>query len=478
MSADLLDWTLVQAASAVANKEVSSEELTEVSLEAAQRWNPAINAFLTINAEQALLAARSADSLLSKGEFCGPLHGVPLAHKDLFYHEGEPLTCGSEILKGYVPSYDATVIQRLHRQGGAVDIGRLNMAEIAMGAAGRNEHFGHCRNPWNTARITGGSSSGSGAAVAARNVYGALGTDTGGSIRIPSTVCGRVGLKGTYGRVSRYGVMPLSYSLDHPGPMVRTVRDCARMFAVIAGYDPMDPSTSREPVPDYESLLDRFDAKGLRIGVPRSYFYDEVDPSVNSAVESSLKVFRELGATIVEVDVPDQLVLRDMTNLVLKAEVANIHSQWLQRRGASYSAEVRARIESGLYIPAVDYLRALRLRGTHARSFVKIVFDNCDVLHTPTLPIETPMIAEIDSAVDKDALWINEKLAWCTRTINYLGLPALTIPCGFSDNNLPVGFQLVGRPFSEDLLLQAGHAYQRHTDWHIQSPTLSDDLAM
>ncbi|MDA0367243.1 MAG: amidase [Proteobacteria bacterium] len=467
----IVQMSLTEVADAIRSKKISAVEATQACIDQIDKWQPKVNAFVTYDPDGALSQAKQADADLAKGNARGPLHGVPLAHKDLFYRKGTRITCASKILGNLTADYDATVLRRL-ADAGAVHLGGLNMSELAMGAAGRNEHFGHCRNPWNPDHITGGSSSGSGASVAAHMVFGALGTDTGGSIRIPSAMCGVVGIKGTFGRVSRRGVMPLSYSLDNAGPMTRTVKDCARMFGIVAGVDPDDPSTANEPVPDYEAGLAKANVKGLRIGVPTSYFYDDAAPSVRQAVEAALEVYRAQGAIIVDVDIPDQEILRDLCNVVLKVEAANIHADWLRTRTNEYSTEVRSRIEGGLYIPGVRYLQAQRLRGEHVKAFCDQVFDKCDVLHTPGLPIEVPTLADTDAAVGKNALAINEKLAWCTRGLNYLGLPGLSVPCGFSANGLPVSQQLIGPPFSEDLLFEVGHAYQRETDWHTMAPGL------
>ncbi len=468
---DIVNMSMTEVADAIRSKKVSSVEVTQACIDQSEAWQPKVNAFVTFDPEGALAQAKAADADLAKGNVRGSLHGVPLAHKDLFYRKGTRITCGSKILGDLVADYDATVLRRLADQG-AVHLGGLNMSELAMGAAGRNEHFGHCRNPWNPNHNTGGSSSGSGAAVAARMAFGALGTDTGGSIRIPSTMCGVVGIKGTFGRVSRRGVMPLSYSLDNAGPMTRTVKDCARMMGIVAGADPDDVSAAQEPVPDYEAQLESASVKGVKIGIPTSYFYDGVAPSVKKALDAALDVYKAQGAELVEVDVPDQEVLRDLCNVVLKVEIANIHGEWLRTRANEYSAEVRTRFETGLYIPGVRYLQAQRLRGEHVARFCDMVFGKCDVLHTPGLPIEVPTLEDTDAAVGSNALALNEKLAWTTRGLNYLGLPGLVVPCGFSDSGLPVGQQLIGPPFSEDLLFEVGHAYQRETDWHTTAPEL------
>jgi aspartyl-tRNA(Asn)/glutamyl-tRNA(Gln) amidotransferase subunit A len=468
---NIVEMSLTEVANAIQTKKVSSVEATQACIDQISAWQPKVNAFISFDPEDALDQAKAADVALAGGNVWGSLHGVPLAHKDLFYRDGKRTTCASKVLGDLMPDYDATVLRRL-TDAGALHLGGLNMSELAIGAAGRNEHFGHCRNPWDPDHITGGSSSGSGAAVASRMVFGALGTDTGGSIRIPSTMCGIVGIKGTFGRVSRHGVMPVSYSLDNVGPMTRTVEDCARIMGIVAGSDPNDPLTAIEPVPDYVGGLANASVKGLRVGVPTSYFYDDVAPSVRVALDTSLDVYRGQGAEVVEVSMPDMEVYRDLCNVILKVEVANIHADWLRTRANEYSNEVRARIEGGLYIPGVRYLQAQRLRGESVTAFCNQVFDVCDVLHTPGLPIEVPTLVDTDAAVAGNALQINEKLAWCMRALNYLGLPGLAVPCGFSANGLPVSQQLIGPPFSEDLLFEVGHAYQRETDWHTKAPGL------
>ena len=468
---DLSSLSLVEAAEAIRDKHASSLEVTQACLDRAHALQPFLNCFISLEGDEALAAARAADDDLARGTVRGPLHGVPLAHKDLLYRAGKVMTAGSKILADFVPETTATVLKRLERAG-AINLGTLNMAEFALGASGRNEHFGHCRNPWNPDHISGGSSSGSGAAVAGRIAYGAIGTDTGGSVRLPATICGVVGLKGTQTRVSRYGVMPLSYSLDNVGPLTRTVADCARMMEAIAGTDANDPTCSNEPVPPYESLLEGADASGLRIGVPVNHFYDAASDAVKAALAESLEVYRGLGAEIVQVTVPDPTELRDLFGVVVRAEAANIHAEWLVKRRDDYAPEVRTRIEAGLYLTAVRYLEAMRLRPLLLRQFVSAVFYKVDVLHAPGLAVAVPTVAETNAAASGDALNLNEHLAWCTRTASYLGLPSLAVPCGFADGGLPVGFQLIGRPLAEAQLLCLGHAYQRETTWHAMAPPI------
>lgn len=466
-----LDLDLVGAAEAIRTRRISSVELTSACIQRIERLQPTLNCFISLQADEALAAARRADSEIANGVVRGPLHGVPLAHKDMLYRAGKVTTCGSKIRKDFVPSYTATVHTRLEAAG-ALNLGTLNMAEFAFGPTGHNAHWGHCRNPWNPEHITGGSSSGSGSAVAGRLVFGALGSDTGGSVRLPAGICGLVGLKPTQGRVSRYGVMPLSYSLDQVGPLMRSVRDCARIFSVIAGYDPNDPTSSTVPVEDYESRVSG-GVRGIRIGVPTNYFYDGIAGEVRALMEASLEVYRGLGAEIVEVTVPHLDVLDALSNVVMTSEAATIHGDWLRTRPEDYQPQVRHRIMAGLFYPATKYLEALDLRPRIVADVIEAVFGKADVLHAPLLSGSVPRIDETDLGGSPEGHSTVAALTRLTRPLNYLGLPGLSVPAGFSHDGLPASFQLLGRPFAESMLLRVGHAYQMETDWHRQIPQLS-----
>ncbi len=345
------------------------------------------------------------------------------------------------------------------------------MNEFATGPHGLNPHYGHCRNPWNPEHITGGSSSGSGAAVAARQVYGALGSDTGGSVRLPAAFCGVTGLKPTQGRVSRHGMLPLSFSTDQAGPLSRTARDCARLLGLIAGPDPRDATTSAEPVPDYEALLER-PVAGMRIGVPTNYYYDGIHDDVRAAMEASLAVFRDLGAEVREVDVPDHDILYALSRLVTRSEASTAHAPWLSARAEAYSPQVRSRLSIGLYVPATRYLEALNLRAVILQRLLDDVYGQVDVLHMPGTSFPAPPVAEVDVGDSPGFLELLFGIARCTQPANYLGLPSLCVPAGFAANRLPVSFQLMGRPFGEARLLTLGHAYQQATDWHRRTPAL------
>ena len=462
--------SLTELADAIAARQLSAVEVVSNTVARARRLQPVLNCFISLQAEAALESAAAADAALARGDAPGPLHGVPLAHKDMFYRTGHVTTCGSRIRKDFVPDHDSTALARLDRAG-AIYLGGLNMAEFATGPTGHNEHWGDCRNPWNQAHISGGSSSGSGASVGGRVVYGALGSDTGGSVRLPSACCGVVGLKPTNGLVSRYGLMPLSYTLDTVGPLTRTVRDAARITGVIAGHDPLDPTSSHRPVPDYEAALAE-GAAGLRIGVPTDYFHDIASDEVRALMERSLDVFRTAGAEVVEVRVPDIARINHLSNVVLSSEAAAIHEPWIAGRPDDYQEQVRNRYEPGLHVPAVKYIQALSARAGLLREFVDTALAGVDALHTPGIPFPIPTREETNVGGGERMAQMVAGLSWCTRAANYLGGPALIVPCGFTESGLPAAFQLMGRPFSEATLFRLGHAYQDATDWHTRAPGL------
>ncbi len=465
-----LDRPLVEVAAELAAGSYTSSELTEAALVRARALQPKVNCFIAIEEDAALEGARAADRARASGQSLGSLHGVPLAHKDMYYMAGRVTDCGSAVRRGFVPAITATVHRRM-AAAGAVNIGRLNMTEFALGPTGHNAIWGDCRNPWNTAYIPGGSSSGSGAAVAARIVFASLGSDTGGSTRLPASVNGLVGLKPTYSLISRYGSMGLSFSIDTPGPVARTVADLARLLQVLAGVDPLDPTTSQRTVPDYEAAL-KGGIRSQRIGVPTNYFGEQVAPDVQVALDAALAVLRDCGATIVPVEVPLAEHLAELSRAVLYPEAATLHNHWLRTRPQDYSPQVRVRAATGLAIPAAVYLEAVQIRPRVLRHFVERVFAACDVLFTPTLAIPVPTLDETRVG-GGETLWrIIGQLVRCTAPFNYLGVPALSVPCGFDANGLPVGFQLVGRPFSEARLLRVAAAYQAQTDWHRRAPTV------
>jgi len=468
----LLSLSLTEAAAAVVKGETSSVALTKASIAAFRAKDGPINSLIRLDAEEALEAAEGLDRLRNAGRLLGPLHGVPLAHKDMYYQAGKANTGGSRIRREFKPKHSSTALTRLEAAG-AVTVGALNMAEFAQNPTGHNAHFGDCHNPWSPAYCTGGSSSGSGAAVAARLVFGALGSDTGGSIRLPAALCGVTGIKGTQTRVSRYGAMPLSFSADNVGPLARTAKDCARLMRVISGHDPLDPTSSREPVPDYEARLTG-DVRGQRIGVPRDYFLEGADSEVVAAFETSLAVLQKAGAVLVPVSLPLMDAISTYVAVVSRAESATIHSQWMRERPGDYSIHLSARIYGGFAIPATHYIEALSRRGPILKAFADEVFGKVDVLAAPTIRSKVPTLAETDidsgrpGTIDAfNALSIN------TRVLNYLGLPSVSLPCGLDTRGLPIGLMLQGRPFGEGRILRVADAYQRATDWHKRKPPLS-----
>lgn len=463
----LADLTLVELAEKIARREVSAGEATEAAIRRAEATQPKLNAFIALKAEQAMAQARTAD----EGRIKGPLAGVPLAHKDMFYREGQISSCGTSILRQRPAPTTATALKRLD-DAGAVDLGGLNMSEFAVGPLGHNAHHGATRNPWNPEHAPGGSSAGSGAATAARVAYGALGSDTGGSIRIPSSFCGLVGVKPTQTRVSRHGAMPLSFSLDCIGPLARSARDAARLLAVIAGPDPLDGTCSARPVDDYEAACGQ-DVKGLKLGVPTSYYDEELHPDTARAMEAARAAFASLGVELVPVDVPDHRPINMLWQVICSAEAAAAHRRWLRERPQDYQPQVKRRIELGLYIPATRYIEALSARGPIAQAFLDQVFARCDAMLTPTTPFPAPRLDETDVGAKEGALELILRISQFTRPISFLGFPAVSAPCGFSADGLPIGLQLVGRPFAEATLLRLAHAYEQATDWTKRRPPLA-----
>jgi aspartyl-tRNA(Asn)/glutamyl-tRNA(Gln) amidotransferase subunit A len=471
MSEDLATLDLAEAAARIAAGRTTSVALTEACLARAHRWQAGRNCFIRIDGESALHQARERDLELARGYRRGPLHGIPLAHKDMFHREGRASTGGSRILRDEVATTTATVLRRLDAAG-AVDLGTSNMSEFAAGPTGHNIHYGHCRNAFDPAHVAGGSSSGSAVAVAARAIFGALGSDTGASIRLPAAYNGVVGLKPTYGRVSRHGAMPRSWNLDHVGPLARTARDCAFLLRAIAGPDPEDATSSPRPVEDYPALLGGHDLSGLIVGVAEHGV--ALEGEVAGALEASVVRLERLGARVRGVVLPDLAPAFRIGETIIKGEAAAMHRQWLETRPQDYSNSVRFRIEGGLYLPAVDYIDALRLRGVMTARFLAETMAGLDALHVPATPCLTPTVSESDmEAKDSETLLgLFSRLTQFMRPFNFFGVPAISVPCGFSSGGLPLAYQLVGHPFSEGTLLRVADAYQQVTDFHRAVPAL------
>lgn len=461
--------TLTDVASAIAAKTVSSREATSALLDRTAKWQPHLNAFIAVEAEAALKAADAADAALAKGHSKGVLHGVPLAHKDMYYDEGHVVTCGSLIRRDYVATTTSTALQRL-KDAGTVRLGALQMAEFAYGPTGHNAHFGAVGNPWDPAYVTGGSSSGSGSAVAARLTYAALGSDTGGSIRMPAHFCGVTGLKTTVGRVSRAGAMPLSQSLDTVGPLARTAEDCALLLQIMAGADPADPTARVDELPDYMAATTGA-LKGIKIGVPSSFYVDDLDTDVGRVFDETIATLKREGVEIVKVDLPDQRQLSSAAQIVLAVEAAAFHKRWMIERPQDYGPQVLMRLQNGLAIPGVLYLEAMRWRGPALAAF-NAATAGVDAVLAPVAPVAAPKILDSDVGNSPDAEAVIQRLTRFTRPVNYLGLPALAVPCGFTTTGLPVGLQIIGRAFDEATLLQIGSAFQRATDFHMRCPEL------
>ena len=470
MSAEPALMSLTEVAKAIAARKVSSHEVTQSCLDRIAKFNSRLNAFMAIEADDALKAAGAADAALARGTTKGALHGVPLAHKDMYYDAGKVVTCGSKIRKDFVAPVTATALQRL-KDAGTVRLGSLQMVEFAYGPTGHNPHYGAVRNPWNTDHITGGSSSGSGSAVAARLTFAALGSDTGGSIRMPAHFCGVTGLKTTVGRVSRAGAMPLSWSLDTVGPLARTVEDCALLTQLMAGADPDDPTASDLPVPDLVAATTQ-PIKGLKIGVPTTFYVDDLDAEVGRVLDEMLAVLKKEGAEIVRVELPDQRQLSAACQIVLATEAASLHKRWMIERPQDYGAQVLMRLQNALAIPAVSYLEAMRWRGPALAAYLKAV-EGADAMIVPVAPMPAATIAESDVGNSPDAEAVIQRITRFTRPINYLGLPSLSIPSGFTRSGLPVGMQIVGRSFDETMLVRIGAAFQRVSDHHRKVPNLS-----
>lgn len=462
-------------------QQVSSVEVTEAMLARVKATDPAINAFITVNSEQALLCAAEADKRIASGN-CAPLTGIPIALKDIFLTEGVRTTCASRILENFTAPYDATAWARMKAQG-AVLLGKLNQDEFAMGSSCENSTFGPTRNPWNQDHIPGGSSGGSAAAIAAQQAVATLGTDTGGSIRQPASHCGCVGLKPTYGRVSRYGVIAYASSLDQVGPITRDVTDAALLLGVIAGHDPKDSTSVNYPVPDYSTALKQ-GVKGLKIGLPREYFIDGLDADVQKAMDQAIETYRALGAEFVEVSLPHTNYAVATYYLIATAEASSNLARYegirfgrraegtsglidlmVQSRSEGFGTEVKRRIMLGTYALSSGYYDAYYLKAQKVRTLIQQdftrAFDTVDLLLTPVAP--TPAFKIGEKTADPLQMYLSDIF---TIPVNLAGTCGISIPAGQSANGLPIGLQLIGRPFGEETLLQAAYNFEQNTPWH------------
>jgi aspartyl-tRNA(Asn)/glutamyl-tRNA(Gln) amidotransferase subunit A len=447
---------LLEAAAALRARKLSSSELVYNSLARIAALDEKLNTFITVLDDNARLEAERADEELASGMDRGPLHGIPIALKDVFSTRGVRTTCGSKIFADHVPRHNAAVVEKL-AEAGAVLIGKTNMHELAYGITSGNPHFGPVRNPWDAGRIPGGSSGGSAAAVAAEFVFAAMGSDTGGSIRIPASYCGCVGLKPTFGRVSRFGVMPLDFTLDHMGPLARSVRDAAAVLNAIAGFDPRDESSSRAPAPDFVPP-EQVSIAGVRIGLPENYYFDAVDEMAAQAVRRAAELAETLGARVVPLRVPDIPALNVIGRVILQAEATAVMAPHLHERH-KFGSDVLALLDQGRFVPAADYVNAQRLRRIMRQEFAA-VWRQADCLFTPTTPTAAPRIGQAAIEINGEAEDVRLASTRLVRALNVLGLPAVSLPCGFDRLGLPLGLQIAGPAFKEASLLRVAAAVE------------------
>jgi aspartyl-tRNA(Asn)/glutamyl-tRNA(Gln) amidotransferase subunit A len=481
----MINASLKELSLTLASKKISSLELTQLFLDRIERINPALNAFVTVDHEKSLNSARAADARIAAGS-AGLLTGIPIAQKDIFCAEGWRTTCGSKMLANFISPYDATVIRKMETEAGLVSLGKTNMDEFAMGSSNETSFFGPVRNPWDQARVPGGSSGGSAAAVAARLAPAATGTDTGGSIRQPAALCNLTGLKPTYGVVSRYGMIAFASSLDQGGPMAASAEDCALLLNTMAGFDERDSTSLERPIEDYSAALEQ-PLAGLRIGLPKEFFGDGCDAEVMTAVQAAIAEYRKLGATTVEVSLPNSHLSVPAYYVIAPAEASsnlsrfdgvrygyrapeygNLDDMYMKSRAQGFGEEVKRRIMIGAYVLShgyydAYYLQAQRIRRLIANDFVE-AFKSCDVIMGPTSPSTAFKLGE--KAADPVQMYLSDIY---TIAVNLAGLPGMSVPCGFA-GGLPVGLQLIGNYFAEAKLLNVAHRYQQTTDWHQRRP--------
>jgi len=454
---NLQEESIASLAPRIAKKEVSPVEMVHACLERIEAHNGRVKAFITVCSEHAIEAARSAEAEISAGRYRGPLHGIPISFKDLVATQGIRTTAGSKILANWIPEADATIVQRL-KEAGAIMVGKANQHEFAYGPTGVNPHYGTAQNPWDTARIPGGSSSGSGVSVAGSLCLGSIGTDSGGSVRIPASLLGIVGLKPTYGLVSCQGIIPLAWSLDHAGPMTRTVADAALMLQAIVGYDPHDPASRNRAIPDYFQAL-QGDVKGLRVGLVKEYLDSPMEEGIKDATKAFVKQLESLGTQVEEVSLPQLKYASAVSFLIMASESMTYHRAYMKERAAEYGQDIRIRLGLGQFVLATQYIQAQRVRRVLYRH-IQGALERFDLLLTPALPITAPRIEEREIRMGGKSIDVRPVLTRFTRSFNVTGHPALSLPGGLSPSGLPIGMQLIGRPFGEETLLRLGHAYQ------------------
>jgi aspartyl-tRNA(Asn)/glutamyl-tRNA(Gln) amidotransferase subunit A len=464
---NLSELSISEAAKLIDSKEVSPVDLVEENIKQIKKINPDHYAFISVYEEEAYQVAKASEAMISAGHKMGPLHGIPIGLKDNIGMKGKRTTAGSKVLSDWQPNDNATVVSRLIGSGANI-IGKTNMHEFAWGGTSDNPHYGAVRNAWDSSRFPAGSSGGSGVAVATNSCYGALGTDTGGSIRLPSAVNGIVGIRPTIGRVSNYGVVPLAWSMDTVGPMTKTVEDCAIMLNVIAGHDSKDDGSAFVPVEDYTRDLNK-GVKGLRIGVVLPYFFDNVQAPVAKAVKKALSQFEELGATVIEVDM-EHIEGNIAAQLVVEScEPSAYHQKWLREQPENYGDDVRLLLEMGEMQLATHYIQAQRYRNLLRAEFMD-AFQQVDVFICPTLPFTATKVGETKVLIEGKEEDMLSAIMQFTGVPSLAGLPSLNVPCGYDDEGLPIGMQIIGKPFDEGTLFKVGQAFQMATDFHKQTP--------
>jgi aspartyl-tRNA(Asn)/glutamyl-tRNA(Gln) amidotransferase subunit A len=472
-SGDLTKMSLAEASDLVHRKKLSPVELTKACLARIERLNPALNCFISVTTDSALAQAREAENEIQRGKWRGPLQGIPIALKDLLDTAGVKTTAGSAVFKDRIPTEDAEVVRKL-KEAGAVLLGKTNMVEFGYGGNSAVSYFGAVNNPWDLSYITGGSSSGSAAAVAAGLCFGALGSDTGGSVRVPAAICGIVGLKPTFGLVSNRGANPLSWSLDHVGPMTRTVTDSALMLQVIAGYDPAETTSMRVPLPNYSAALGKR-TSAIRVGVPREFFFDSLDPEVDAAIKITLTVLQQITAGLREAVLPSRPDQQESVRSVVRAaEAYAYHFELVNKSPELYQPETLQRIRSGADVTTRAYIQGRRDLAQARRVFER-AFESVDVLVTPTITAPPPTTADmnknLESSTRLGAIYIRN-----TAPFDVWGNPTISVPCGFTRKGLPIGLQISGPNGGEATVLQLARAYEQATDWHTRAPSVKPDV--
>ena len=465
---NILHFPITALANLIHTGEISPVELIESTFTEIDGHNPQLNAFITLFREQSLEAARQAELEIRDGRIRGILHGIPVAIKDIIHVAGAPTTCGSKFFSVNPSQPDATITAKL-KAAGAIIVGKTNLHEFAYGVTTENPHFGTTANPWDTSRVAGGSSGGSAVAVVSGFCAGALGTDTGGSVRIPAAMCGAVGLKPTYGRVGVSGVVELAQSLDCVGPICRRVADIGIMMNALAGYDSCDVNSENRPVPDYAQALGG-SVNGMKAGVPQQHCFEDLHPDVETSVAEAVEVLTKLGVDVIELDLPSIPDAHQATLTMLMAEASHFHQRRLAENREDYGLDVREMLENGQKFSAADYVTAVRSRERTRREFAR-AFERVGFILTPTVPVPAPLRSKMDTSDGSDSNLIRPRLTQNTRIFNLIGLPAISVPCGFTKEGLPVGLQIVGRWWAERELLQVAHVYEQATPWHRVHPS-------